>query len=67
MMTPTTVQALGQARLAGLHHQADRAALARAARHTRRTRRQQAGYRAPGALAAMTSWARRSRPASESP
>jgi hypothetical protein len=40
MITHTTVQALGQARLAGLHEQARRDALIRAARPTRRGRRQ---------------------------
>jgi hypothetical protein len=62
MMTPTTMQALGQARLADLHHQAQRAALARAAR---RARRQQPGYRATGILAALTAWARRPAPEPE--
>ncbi len=66
MMQHTTVQALGQARLAELHHQAKCAALARAARQARRARRQQAGSRAPGVLAAATAWARRSKPAPES-
>jgi hypothetical protein len=36
MMQPSTIQALGQARLAELHHQAQRDALARAAHRTRR-------------------------------
>jgi len=36
MMTHTTVQALGQARLGDLHHQARRDALVRAARRARR-------------------------------
>ena len=40
MMTHTTIQALGQARLADLHDQARRDALARAARWARRGRRQ---------------------------
>jgi hypothetical protein len=44
-MHPTTTQALGQARLAELHHQAQRAALARAARQARR---QQSGGHGPG-------------------
>ncbi len=47
MMQPTTAQALGQARLADLHHQAERDALARAARQARRAR-SQPGDRAPG-------------------
>jgi hypothetical protein len=58
-MQHTTVQALGQARLAELHHQAQRATLARAARQARRARRAQSGHRAPAVLAAA--WARRSR------
>jgi hypothetical protein len=40
MITHTTVQALGQARLADLHDQARRDALVRAARWARRSRRQ---------------------------
>jgi hypothetical protein len=40
MITHTTIQALGQARLADLHDQARRDALVRAARRDRRTRRQ---------------------------
>jgi hypothetical protein len=67
MMQHTTVQALGRAHLAELHRQAQRDALARAARQARRARRQQSGHRATGILAAVTAWARRSRPASESP
>ena len=39
MMQYTTVQALGQARLADLHHQAQRDALARGTRRRRRGRR----------------------------
>ena len=65
MMHPTTAQALGQARLAELHHQAQRAALARAARQGRRAR-PQSGRRTPGFLAALTDWARRPRAVSES-
>jgi hypothetical protein len=49
MMPCTTVQALGQARLAELHHQAQRDALARAAR---RARRQHSAHLAPRLLAA---------------
>jgi hypothetical protein len=45
MMHHTTIQALGQARLAELHHQAQRAALARAACQARRARRQSGGAR----------------------
>ena len=67
MMQPTTVQALGQARLAEWHHQAQRDALARAARQARHARRQQSRYPGPGVLAAVTALARRSRPAPESP
>ena len=55
MFRYTFVQALGQARLADLHHQAKRDALARAAR---RARRQQATHRAPEFRAALTRWAR---------
>ena len=40
MMIHTTVQALGQARLADMHDQARRDALVRAARRARRGRRQ---------------------------
>ena len=39
MITQTTVQALGQARLADLHDQARRDALVRAARRARRAQR----------------------------
>ena len=67
MMQHTLAQALAQARLADLHRQAERAALARAARQARRARRQQPGHRAPGVRAFVTAWARRLRPAPESP
>jgi hypothetical protein len=40
MISHTTVQALGQARLADMHDQARRDALVRATRRGRRTRRQ---------------------------
>jgi hypothetical protein len=60
MMYPTNAQALGQARLADLHRQAQRAALARA---TRRARRHQRG---PRLLASLTGWAHRPRPTPES-
>jgi hypothetical protein len=43
MITHTTVQALGQARLADLYDQARRDALVRAARRARRARRQRSG------------------------
>ena len=59
MMHPTTTQALGQARLAELHHQAQRDALARAARQARHAAKQQSGGHGPGLLAAVTRWARR--------
>ncbi len=48
MITHTTVQALGQARLAGLHDQARRDALVRAARRARRARRQRSRAVRPG-------------------
>ena len=50
----TIVQALGQARLADLHDQARRDALARAARQARRARRQHATHRATALQAALT-------------
>ena len=59
MMPSTTLQALGQARLADLHDQARRDALARAARRARRPRRQHATHRTPRLLAALTRRARR--------
>jgi len=65
MMQPTIAQALGQARLAALHHQAERDALARAARQARRARSQSWDH-APGILAALTAWARRPGPEPES-
>jgi len=64
MMQHTTVQALGQARLADLHRQAQRDALARAARQARRGRSRRPGHRAPAILNAGT---RRPGPAPESP
>lgn len=63
MIQHTTVQALGRAHLADLQRQAQRGALARAAR---RARRQQSGHRGPGILAAVIAWAHRPRPAPES-
>jgi hypothetical protein len=63
MMYPTNAQALGEARLADFHRQAQRAARARAAR---RTRRHQRGQRAPRLLASLTGRAHRSWPARES-
>jgi hypothetical protein len=59
MMQPTTTQALGQARLAELRHQAQRAALARAARQARHAAKQPSGDHGPGLLAAVTRRARR--------
>ena len=64
MMQHTTVRALGQARMAELQRQAQRDALARAAR---KARRQRTGHRTPGILAVVTGWAHRPRPAPESP
>src|SRR5262245_47159880 len=55
MMTHTTLQALGQTRIAELHDQARRDALVRAARRARHARE----TRAPGLLAGLT---RRARP-----
>jgi len=63
MMSYSTTQALGQARLADLHRQAQRDALARA---IRRARRPHSTHRTPGLLAALTSRARRSAGAAES-
>ena len=63
MMYPPNAQALGEARLADFHRQAQRAALARAARRTRAHQRRR---RAPGPLASLTGWAPRPRPAPES-
>jgi hypothetical protein len=64
MMQHTTVQALGRAHLAELQCQAQRDALARAARQARRQRSRR---RAPAILTVMTAWARRPRPAPQSP
>jgi hypothetical protein len=76
MMHHSTMQALGQARLAELHRRACRnhstvqalgqARLAELHRRACRARRQQSGPRAAGILAAATAWARRPRPAPES-
>jgi len=65
-MMHTTAQALGRAHLAELHRQAQRDALARAARQARHAGRQRPGHRTPGILAAVTAWAHRPRPAPES-
>jgi hypothetical protein len=59
MMHPTTMQALGQARLAELRDQAQRDALARAAHRARQHERM------PGPLAAPTRRAHRTAPAPE--
>jgi hypothetical protein len=61
MITHTTVQALGQARLADLHDQARRDALARAARRARRAQRQHSPNRATALLAALRRTATASR------
>ncbi len=57
MMHYTTALALSRARLADLHDQARRDALARAARRRYATRR------TPGLLAAFARWVRRPAPA----
>jgi hypothetical protein len=49
MITHTTVQALGQARLGDLHDQTQRNALVRAARRARRAQRQRSRAVRPGA------------------
>ena len=54
MTTHTIIQALARARLADLHDQARRDALARAARRARRAQRQHAPHRAIALLAALT-------------
>jgi hypothetical protein len=61
MITYTTHQALGRARLADLHDQARRDALARAARRARRAQRQHSTHRATALLATLTRRARQSR------
>jgi len=66
MMQHTTVQALGQAHLAELRTQAQRDALARAARQARRAGRQRSGHPGSGIRSAVTAWARRPGPAPES-
>lgn len=65
MMNYTTAQALGQVRLAELHGQAQRAALARAVRQAHRAQRQQPGYPGLVVLSALTAWLRRPKPAPE--
>ena len=54
MITYSTIQALAQARLADLHDQARRDALARATPRARRARRQHAPHRATALLAALS-------------
>ena len=66
MMQHTTVQALGQAHLAELRTQAQRDALARAARQARRASRRRSGHPGSGIRSAVTAWARRPGPAPES-
>ena len=61
MMQYTTVHTLGQDRLAEMHHQAERDALARAARRAHRTRQQRPTHPAPALLAVVTRWAHRRR------
>lgn len=63
MMPYATIQALGRARLAEMHHQAQRDALARAAR---RARRQHSTHLAPKLFAALARRARRPGAAPES-
>lgn len=65
MMHYTTAQSLGRARIADLHRQARRDALARAARQARRARRQRSGQGGPGVGTVVTAWTRRPRPAPE--
>jgi hypothetical protein len=62
-MLYTTAIAVGQARIADLHAQAQRDALARAAW---RARHRHSAHGAPGFLAALTRWARRPAAAPES-
>jgi hypothetical protein len=64
-MYPTTIHDVGKARLAEMHEQAQRDALAHAVRAARRARQRQRGQRAPGLLTAVTRWARRPEPAEE--
>jgi hypothetical protein len=63
-MHPTIGYDLAQAHVTELRQQAQRDALARAAR---KARRQRSGHRAHRVLVADTAWARRQRPAPESP
>ena len=65
-MHPIISYELAKARIAEMHSQARRDALARAARQARRARRHEPGHRTPGILAAVTAWAHRPRPAPES-
>ena len=65
-MYPLTTY-FGQARLAEFHEQAERDALARAARQARRAQRPRSGHGGPGLLAAVISAVRRPAPAPEGP
>jgi len=53
-MDPTMMRHLAEARLADMHRQAERHALARAARQTRRAHRQHPGYHRARLLAVRT-------------
>ena len=63
-MYPMTIY-VGQARLADFHEEAERDALARAARQARRAQRSRSGQHNTGLLAAVTHRARRHGPAPE--
>ena len=63
-MYPMTMY-VGQARLAEMHEQAERDALARAFRQARRVQRLHSGQNSPGLLATVVHWARRPGPAPE--
>ncbi len=52
-MDPVMIQHLARARLADLHRQARREAMARAVRQSRRARRQLTGYHRSGLLRAL--------------
>lgn len=57
-MDPTMIRYLAEARLADLHRQAWRDALAREARQSRRAQRQHFGYHRSGLVAVITGRAR---------
>jgi hypothetical protein len=57
-MDPTMIRHLAEARLADLHRQARRDALARAARQGRRAQRQHSGYHQSRLVAVITGRAR---------